>query len=36
MNKLKEVIWINSAKKDLSAFPEPVKDEIGYTLHRIQ
>lgn len=36
MNKLKEVVWVNSAKKDLNAFPEPVKDEIGYTLYRIQ
>ena len=36
MKKLKEVLWVNSSKKDLNDFPEPVKDEIGYTLHRVQ
>jgi len=32
----KEVAWVSSARKDLSHFPDPVKDEVGYTLHRVQ
>ena len=36
MSYLKKVVWVNSTKKDLNNFPEPVKDEIGYTLHRVQ
>jgi phage-related protein len=36
MSQLKEVVWINSAKKDLSIFPPSVKDEGGYALHRVQ
>jgi len=27
---LRQVIWIGSSLKDLKAFPEDVKDEIGY------
>lgn len=36
MKKLKELEWIFSAKKDLIAFPHPVKDQIGYALYRVQ
>lgn len=33
---IKPVIWIGSAKADLSAFPEEVKDAIGYALYIAQ
>jgi phage-related protein len=36
MTRLKKLEWIGSAKKDLQTFPDPVKDEIGYSLFRIQ
>jgi phage-related protein len=32
----KPVIWIASARTDLSAFPEEVKDAIGYALYIAQ
>ncbi len=34
--KNKEVVWIGSSLDDLKQFPEPVKDEIGFALHRAQ
>ena len=33
---LRQVIWIGSSLKDLKAFPEDVKDEIGYILYLVQ
>jgi phage-related protein len=32
MPDLKPVIWIGSSKADLSAFPEEVKDSMGFAL----
>lgn len=33
---LKPVVWIGSARADLSAFPEEVKDAIGFALYVAQ
>lgn len=33
---MKPLFWIGSAKKDLEALPEDVKDIFGYALHRAQ
>jgi phage-related protein len=33
---LKPVIWVGSAREDLGAFPEPVKDHMGYALYVAQ
>ncbi|MBI2844398.1 MAG: hypothetical protein HYX78_13455 [Armatimonadetes bacterium] len=33
---LKPVHWIGSAKKDLKAFPDPVQDDVGLALMRVQ
>jgi phage-related protein len=33
---LKPVIWVGSSRKDLSAFPEPVQDHMGYALYVAQ
>jgi phage-related protein len=33
---LKPVVWIGSAKADLSSFPEEVKDSIGFALYVAQ
>lgn len=33
---IKPVFWIGSAKADLSAFPEEVKDSIGFALYVAQ
>ena len=33
---IKPVVWIGSAKADLSAFPEEVKDSIGFALYVAQ
>jgi len=32
----KRVIWIASSRKDLRAFPEDVKDVIGFALYQAQ
>ena len=32
----KPVIWIGSSRKDLSGFPEPVQDRMGYALYVAQ
>jgi phage-related protein len=34
--KHKEVVWIGSSLEDLKKFPESVKDEVGFALHRAQ
>ncbi len=34
--KEKPLIWIGSCRRDLQAFPEPVKDVMGYALHLAQ
>lgn len=34
--RVKPVVWIGSTKADLSAFPEEVKDAIGYALYVAQ
>jgi phage-related protein len=33
---IKPLIWIGSARADLSAFPEEVKDAVGYALYIAQ
>ena len=33
---IKSLIWISSSRKDLSSFPEDVKDVIGYALYQAQ
>src|SRR5713101_2856030 len=33
---IKPVVWIGSAKADLSAFPEEVKDSLGFALYMAQ
>jgi phage-related protein len=33
---VKDLDWVGSSKKDLKAFPENVKDDIGYALHLAQ
>jgi len=33
---LKPVAWIASCRKDLQAFPEPVRRKVGYALYRAQ
>ncbi|MBT3312710.1 MAG: addiction module toxin RelE [Desulfobacula sp.] len=36
MKKLKPIEWMGTSIDDLKEFPEPVKDEIGFALHRAQ
>jgi len=36
MTRKKLVYWIGSSKADLSAFPQPVKDLMGFALHQAQ
>jgi phage-related protein len=36
MARKKAVYWIGSSKADLSAFPQPVKDVMGFALHQAQ
>jgi phage-related protein len=36
MPDLKPVVWIGSSKADLSAFPEEVKDSMGFALYVAQ
>jgi phage-related protein len=33
---IKPVIWIGSAKRDLRAFPDKVKDSMGFALYVAQ
>jgi len=33
---LKPVIWVGSSRKDFGAFPDPVKDRMGYALYVAQ
>ncbi|MGA2609080.1 MAG: type II toxin-antitoxin system RelE/ParE family toxin [Terriglobia bacterium] len=33
---LKPVVWVGSSRKDLRAFPEPVRDHMGYALYVAQ
>ena len=33
---LRPLVWIGSSLKDLRAFPEEVKDEMGYALYEAQ
>src|SRR5579883_1139422 len=33
---LKPVIWIGSSRRDLRAFPDPVKDRMGFALYVAQ
>lgn len=28
----RELLWIGQSRKDVAAFPEPVRDEVGYAL----
>jgi phage-related protein len=34
--EIKSVIWIGSSRRDLSAFPDEVKDSIGFALYVAQ
>jgi phage-related protein len=36
MPALKTVLWVGSSRRDLRAFPEPVKDHMGYALYIAQ
>jgi phage-related protein len=36
MASKKPVYWIGSSKENLSAFPQPVKDFMGFALHQAQ
>jgi phage-related protein len=36
MPNIKPVAWIGSSKQDLSAFPEEVKDSVGFALYVAQ
>ena len=36
METIKKVIWMGNSLKNLKAFPEEVKDSIGYALHKVQ
>jgi phage-related protein len=36
MLALKTVIWVGWSRRDLRAFPEPVKDHMGYALYIAQ
>jgi len=36
MPALKTVIWVGSSRRDLRAFPQPVKDHMGYALSIVQ
>ncbi|HJQ31068.1 MAG TPA: hypothetical protein VJ866_02760 [Pyrinomonadaceae bacterium] len=36
MPDIKRLIWVGSSLKDLKAFPEAVKDEMGYALFEAQ
>jgi phage-related protein len=36
MARKKPVYWIGSSKEHLSAFPQPVKDVMGFALHQAQ
>ena len=36
MSALKPLIWVGSSLKDLRAFPEAVKDEMGHALFEAQ
>ena len=33
---MKKTIFIGNAKKDLSQFPQPVKDDVGFDLYLVQ
>lgn len=33
---IKPVVWVGSSFKDFRAFPDAVKDEMGYALHQAQ
>ena len=35
-SSIKPVVWIGSSRSDLAAFPEDVKDAIGYSLYIVQ
>jgi len=34
--EVKELIWVGSSLEDLKKFPDAVKQEIGFALHRAQ
>lgn len=33
---MKRLVWIGSSQRDLRAFPDAVKDEMGYALYQAQ
>ncbi len=36
VQKIKNLFWVGSAKKDLTAMPADVQDTFGYALHQAQ
>jgi len=34
--KVNKIIWLGDSLKNLKSFPEKVKDEFGYNLHKVQ
>ncbi len=36
MKEIKMIVWIGSSLDQLKKFPNAVKDEIGFALHRAQ
>lgn len=36
MITLKKITWLGDSREQLRTFPEPVKDTVGYVLHKIQ
>lgn len=36
MDDDKELAWVGTSRKELQAFPEDVKDDIGYALRQVQ
>ena len=34
--KIKTLIWVGSSRRDLKAFPDEVKDGMGYALYQAQ
>ncbi len=33
---LKEVVWLGDSKNALSAFPDAVREDLGYQIYRLQ
>jgi phage-related protein len=33
---IKEVVWMGDSKSAISEFPEPIKEDLGFQLYRLQ